>query len=303
MWMFKGCTNLTSVNLSSFDTQKVEDMRQMFYDCPNLQTVYIGENFITDLVESKGEDKYSDMFALTGDGTSNPVVYNKQSSSVGNKVNPLFASQTVKTYIPVNAKAEYGTICVPVGSTLAENSFAGFDKLYTVTAADKVQGTITLQEATSLEPGVPYIYHRYVAEGTDEGKITYNADLDASQAATAPKNEGSILKGTFESVVAQGGSYILQSDGDFHLVAEGNATLKVGAYRAYLDLSSIDIDGGDVKPFRMVIGDDDATGMGDIGDGTDKRSSDCYDLTGRHVRAPRAGGIYIVNGKKVMVRE
>lgn len=38
----------------------------------------------------------------------------------------------VKPYVPINAKSEYGTVCVPMGSKLAEGSFTGFDKLHPV---------------------------------------------------------------------------------------------------------------------------------------------------------------------------
>ena len=143
------------------------------------------------------------------------------------------AGQAVKPYVSINKTPEYGTLCVPVGSSLVAGSFTGFDKLYQVTNADKNKGTITLAEAKSIEPGVPYVYHRYL-EGVDfDGKndmsvITFDVEENASAAVTAPKNEGSLLKGTFESMVAKGGSYILQTDGNFHPVAADNTTLKVG---------------------------------------------------------------------------
>ena len=227
------------------------------------------------------------------------------------------AGQAVKPYVSINKTSEYGTLCVPVGSSLVAGSFTGFDKLYQVTNADKNKGTITLTEAKSIEPGVPYVYHRYL-EGVDfEGKndmsvITF--DVDASSSVTAPKNDGSLLKGTFESMVAKGGSYILQTDGNFHPVAADNKTLKVGAYSAYLDLSSTEIGGGDdgfdeAKVYSMVFENGESTGIDRInGDGSNKGIYDqanlqpkvYFDLMGRKVAAPQKGEIYIVNGKKVV---
>lgn len=247
------------------------------------------------------------------------IIYSAPNQYEATKASKVFEGRTVKPYVSINKTPEYGTLCVPVGSSLVAGSFTGFDKLYQVTNADKNKGSITLTEAKSIEPGVPYVYHRYL-EGVDfEGKndmsvITFEVDADASSSVTAPKNEGHLLKGTFESMVAKGGSYILQTDGNFHPVAADNTTLKVGAYRAYLDLSSTEIGGGDegfgeAKAYSMVFEGGEATGIDRInGDSSNKGIYDqadlqpkvYFDLMGRKVAAPQKGEIYIVNGKKVV---
>ncbi len=90
--------------------------------------------------------------------------------------------------------------------------------------------------------------------------------------------------------------------------------MKEGAYRAYLDLSSTEIGGGDegfgeAKAYRMVFVDSEATGINRInGDGSNNGIYDqadlqpkvYFDLMGRKVAAPQKGEIYIVNGKKVV---
>ena len=45
-WMFYGCGNLTSLDLSSFNTSKVTDMTRMFYNCSNLTELNVS-NFDT----------------------------------------------------------------------------------------------------------------------------------------------------------------------------------------------------------------------------------------------------------------
>ena len=40
-WMFRAMSSLTSLNLSSFDTSNVTDMSYMFGSCKNLNTVYV----------------------------------------------------------------------------------------------------------------------------------------------------------------------------------------------------------------------------------------------------------------------
>lgn len=310
--MFNSCKSLTSLDLSNFDTQLVTQSTSLFYGCQKLEAIYLGDKFSLEGLSKLYASIYM-FYNCSATLYCSPAAYwaSKNCSRVKE------AGQAVKPYVSINKTSEYGTLCVPVGSSLVAGSFTGFDKLYQVTNADKNKGTITLTEAKSIEPGVPYVYHRYL-EGVDfEGKndmsvITF--DVDASSSVTAPKNEGSLLKGTFESMVAKGGSYILQTDGNFHPVAADNKTLKVGAYSAYLDLSSTEIGGGDdgfdeAKVYSMVFENGESTGIDRInGDGSNKGIYDqanlqpkvYFDLMGRKVAAPQKGEIYIVNGKKVV---
>lgn len=312
--MFTSCKSLTSLDLSNFDTQLVTQSTSLFNDCQKLEAIYLGDKFSLEGLSKLYAS--NNMF-----GNCSATLYCSPAAYWASKNCRIVkeAGQAVKPYVSINKKSEYGTLCVPVGSSLVAGSFTGFDKLYQVQNADKDKGTITLAEAKSIEPGVPYVYHRYL-EGVDfEGKndmsvITFDVDENASAAVTAPKNEGSLLKGTFESMVAKGGSYILQTDGNFHPVAADNTTLKVGAYRAYLDLSSTEIGGGDegfgeAKAYSMVFEDGEVTGIDRInGDDSNKGIYDqadmqpkvYFDLMGRKVATPQKGEIYIVNGKKVV---
>ena len=43
--MFSECLNLTQLDLSSFDTSKVIDMCNMFYNCKFLNTIYISNKW------------------------------------------------------------------------------------------------------------------------------------------------------------------------------------------------------------------------------------------------------------------
>ena len=45
--MFYECGNLSELNLSNFDTQNVTDMDWMFYDCNSLTAIYVGDKFVT----------------------------------------------------------------------------------------------------------------------------------------------------------------------------------------------------------------------------------------------------------------
>ena len=88
--MFYGCDGLVNLDLSGFDTSKVEDFDWMFGDCDNLKTIYCGDGWTTEnviysdgmfygcyeLVGGKGtvydEDHTDATYAHTDGGSSNP---------------------------------------------------------------------------------------------------------------------------------------------------------------------------------------------------------------------------------------
>lgn len=287
--MFAYCSSLTSLDVSNFDTQTATTMEDMFQNCSELKAIYLGEAFKLDAnVNGICADCPATIYC-------SPMLHNSSASKL---------SKTVKPYVNINAKAEYGTLCVPIGSSLAEGSFTGFDKLYTVKGADKDKGAIVMDEATTIVPGVAYVYHRNLPEDATKSIITFDAYKDASTAVTAPKNENSLLKGTFERITALGGSYILQSDGNFHPVSADNTTLGVGAYRAYLDLSSLPgfDNTGDIESnaFRMVFDNKQPTAINGVIEKADRQPKAYFDLMGRKVSTPKHGGIYIQNGKKLV---
>lgn len=63
--------------------------------------------------------------------------------------------------------------------------------------------------------------------------------------------------------------FILQVDGIFHSVADGNTAMQLEAYSAYLDLSFLGDDGS--KLYRMVFDGDEPTGVDGIYDQADQQ--------------------------------
>ena len=279
--MFSDCPKLQSLDLSNFNTEKVTDMSYMFNNCSMLQSIIISKDFTTKSMKS---DTY--MFVQCP-----AKLYTPMADYMARSDNKKIYTKIIKPYFPINAKAEYGTLCSPAGGTLGEGTFYGFDKLYEVDA-DKTDDTkVVMKEVTEIEAGKPYVYRRNL---TDKDPVA-NAILFKidNTAASAPQNPG-MLKGTFESMIAPGGSYILQTDGMFHRVNDSNATLKVGAYRAYLDLSSL---GSEAKAISMSFDDSETTGIREVNT-ADSSDTPIYDLTGRRINKPQRGQIYIQNGKK-----
>ncbi len=63
--MFSGCSSLTSLDLSRFSTSNVTDMRRMLRNCSLLKTVYVGNGWTTDKVETS-VDMFIDCFHIKG---------------------------------------------------------------------------------------------------------------------------------------------------------------------------------------------------------------------------------------------
>ena len=283
--MFSYCEKLKTIDLTNFETANVQSMKYMFSTCTNMKAVIVGSKF----TNNKAYCEY--MFKDTP-----AQLYSHIDDYLANTGNKTFAygyiSRSIKPYFPVNDKAEYGTLCSPVGGTLGEGTFIGFDKLYEVDADRTDKTAVKLKQVTKIEAGKPYIYHRDLTADTP---VAAAVSFDATDAkASAPVNSG-MMRGSFKSITAPGGSYILQTDGMFHRVASGNKSLKVGAYRAYLDMSKV---GSEAKTVTMSF-DDETTGITDVNaPAAEPADTPIYDLSGRRISSPQKGQIFIFKGKK-----
>ena len=285
--MFTYCQKLKTIDLTNFETANVLNMEYMFSSCTNMKAVIVGSKF------SNNKAHCGFMFKATP-----AQLYSHIDDYLANTGNKTFAngniSRSIKPYFPVNDKAEYGTLCSPVGGTLGDGTFIGFDKLYEVDADRTDKTAVKLKQVTKIEAGKPYIYHRDLTADTP---VAAAVSFDATDAKeSAPVNSG-MMRGSFKSITAPDGSYILQTDGMFHRVANGNKSLKVGAYRAYLNMNKV---GSEAKTVTMSF-DDETTGITDVNaPATESADTPIYDLSGRRISSPQRGQVYIFKGKKLL---
>ena len=106
-------------------------------------------------------------------------------------------------------------------------------EIYTVTFENE---QINTNRVTSnyLEPEVAYL----VANNNSDNLTIPNAaifNIDKTTSVTEPVTTN-YLQGTFEDIYAPVGSYVMNPDGQWHLVDEEN-TIQVVAYKAYLKTS------------------------------------------------------------------
>ena len=106
--------------------------------------------------------------------------------------------------------------------------------------------------------------------------------------------------GTFSDITARQGDnfYVLSGNKLYYTTG---ATVKVGANKAYIDKSKIAANkGGEAKAF-IDFDELEATGIDAVDTAKTLKDGKFYDLSGREVANPTRG-LYIVNGKKVLIK-
>ena len=64
-YMFYNCSNLTSLDLSGFDTQRVSEMNSMFFGCSKLTTIFVSNKFVVENV-TQSDNMFSFCDKLSG---------------------------------------------------------------------------------------------------------------------------------------------------------------------------------------------------------------------------------------------
>jgi hypothetical protein len=130
-------------------------------------------------------------------------------------------------------------------------------------------------------------------------KGTAGATITIPVAATGSELSGNLLKGcTTETVVASNANkYVLvnnSGNAEFQNLSAHDATIPAG--KAYLDAT-----GAGARSLTIVFDDEDVTGVNEVRSQKEDVRSEWFDLQGRKVAQP-AKGLYIVNGKKVVIK-
>ncbi len=201
------------------------------------------------------------------------------------------------TYEASITDAGYATFYVPANVEIPEGV-----KAYYITSEGINTDYVSMTEITT---GVIPANTAVVLEGA-EGNYTFNV---SSSGATAVS--GNLLKGTFTSMNIEGEAYVLSNPDEgvglykteMTEIQLSNVTGKKSLFlnnanKAYLPASAVPAAAQASNGFRFGEG---TTGIDEI---TDNRvqSTAIYDLTGRRVEAITAPGIYIVGGRKVLVK-
>lgn len=259
---FAGCTSLeTFIMPPSLN----EIGAGCFTGCNNLKTVYVTP-----------KEFYASKF---------DTWHFKDEVSV-NLLKPYLPALFGDTYRP------YRTLCLKNDILLSKVPYANSISVYSVKGI--ANGKVVLSEVTNgvLKGGVAY-----VVEGTNifEFSTCYYGFTFTLEEGEEPLVENALFQGVYEDIYAPAGSYVLQSDGKFHIVAEDN-TIKVGAYHAYLNVPM------NTNEPQLVMQCDDGgtTGVDCVTEVEKKTDNQLYDLMGRRVITPQKGHIYVRGNKKII---
>lgn len=188
--------------------------------------------------------------------------------------------EAVNNEVTLNIAAEnqYGTLILPFNADVPSGVTA-----YSVSEA--TGNTLTLETKSTFVANTPYIV--YAESGVNETLSGLGA------AYTDATYTAGLLTGVYAATTATAGTYVLQNNDDlvgFYQVEAGEEPT-VGANRAYLTAPT-----AGVKAFFF----DDVTAIKNVFDGV--AAGNIYDLNGRKVSKMQKGGVYVVNGKKILVK-
>ena len=218
-------------------------------------------------------------------------------------VNEIAAKYPAPVVMPITegyhrnvTSGDYGTICLPYA--VAAEDMAGAE-LFSI-AGKVMKGeepqSIVLNQVTTLEAGVPYIF----SATSDKLIAAYSGK------AVAVAEEANGLIGSFEGQDVAEGMYLISAQNKVQLCGKG---CKISGNRAYIDMNEVPEYSGEVGLNQRLISFEDATGISETM--VEGGLADVYTLSGVEVRhqvneseatqgLPQ--GIYIVNGKKVVVK-
>ena len=195
-----------------------------------------------------------------------------------------------------------GTFCLPCN--LPAHGFSA----YRLSAMQGNVGAVSFEKVSDkLEAYKPYL----IAYNGTLKLVGQNIQVKAFNAATltTPADKYSLVgtvTGMDNAAAAAANAYILQDDGKFHKVTTTNTAATIPAYHAYI----VRGDGSGAKQLSVIL-DGETTGIDDVtNDATGIKHGAVYDLQGRRVadrlddnaRSQLPAGVYIVGGKKVIVK-
>jgi len=204
------------------------------------------------------------------------------------------AAREVKYLVRNNTTTEkFGTISLPFASSKPSNA-----KIYEVVGIDSKENPkeVYLQEISDVEAGKGYVF-----QSTDDQNIQFTKNGEADDLESAASSIG--LSGTFSATTAPKDSYILVS-GKWKKVTADNKN-KVRAYRAWLVLDDALVVPEQVALARgyqvMDLGDGMVTGIYSVK--VDSAEDVYYTIDGIRISSPTKKGVYVENGKKILVTQ
>lgn len=194
----------------------------------------------------------------------------------------------------------YSTICLPREATVV----SGVEKVFSLAGLQKTGETLTgivLDEVEGpLAAGTPYVIR---TEGTKEVPVTISFNQEGAESEVQSANG---LMGTLTDITINastnghsGSIYYLATDGLLHRVS-GSATVKIGANKAYFDLTGVqEVTNHTPAPGRMFMAIDGAQPLPTALDGTIEGENGTKMIRNGQLIIRRGESYYDVMGNRI----
>ena len=279
-YMFSGCKELTTLNLSGWNTSSVNNMSSMFSGCSNLETIYVGDGWSTASV-TDDEYMFSSCTKLLNFENNNRVAdktyaYMGSNGYLTGTSSSVTAKEGEKYEYWATFYSDAGYYLAPEGTQVFAVNLTGTE----ITMTKISDGIVNKSQGVVLKSASP--------------SITLNPSTSAGEGDYS----GNSLLGTTTSITNPGNAYVLNKKSagiGFYKLSSGGT---IGANKAYLIYPDPQAGPGNTREF---FGFEEATGLKAIDNGQLTIDNVVYDLQGRRVQNPTKG-LYIVNGKKVVIK-
>lgn len=329
--MFSTCSKLTSLDLSNFNTANVTNMDYMFSGCNKLETIYVSDSWSVDNViattssRTPGFNMFNQCYKLVGGqgttyndsnpkdktyahidgGASNPgylslkadeIALDENSDGNSSAINANNGEIRNVTLARTIVPGSYNTLCLPfdVNNDMLKYKFGDDVELAQLSDTHMENGTLyfdfTLADA--ITAGVPYLI--YVSNAV-ESPITFNAVTVKEGTTTVDKDLANFIPVFDVTTLDNGNENILFLGANNTLYYPSTTSGAMKGFRAYFEVK-----GAAQGAKAMVMMDNSLTGVKTILN-ENLQNEQVYDLQGRMVTRP-AKGLYIVNGKKVIIK-
>lgn len=264
----------------------------------------IQSNRVYDIIVTKdGKEDFADAVEFAESKTTDFTLY--EVAELNDQTNGVTAIESALVKIDLGLKPGFNAIALPVALTSDEVAalFGEDAKVYEFVSVDGELDALAhfFAKTDGMEAGVPYLLE--IAEAPAPIKVKGRAVVtDAPSVAHYAVD----FTATYAPMAVNDGMFFLTADNYVATTAAASHGLSFAdndetattlpAFRAYVKAR----EGRELQTFRFDILTD-YTGIEGVASDLDE-NDEIYNLQGIRVKNPARGGVYIVNGKKVLVK-
>ena len=276
--VFYGCSGLEFITIPANITEFYDNV---FNGCANLQRIYyLGSTITFTNGTNQFANKHSELRLYTKE-TYKDAIWTVVDNTLNQQSHPW---PYVEYEIPYTPAKQYTTFCRDF-----DVDFSAATGLKAGVATTDLNGTmLKLTVKTSIPAGTGVVLKKL-----NEGEYKLKIAEESPEAIVGNKLVGVVAPTAIPQTDGDNTNFVLK-DGVFKKVSADNNTLPAG--KAYLQLTT----SSTTRSLSFSF-EDDVTGIDTTTIQTQTEDGHCYNLAGLHV-GNSTKGLYIINGKKVVVK-